>query len=271
MRKINRVHLFWYHSPVRFYKTLQELQDMTNPQNTQYFGERNPYPLEIGAKHRFVIPMYGNTITAGEHKVFLVNGTNKTELDSSVFEKDGYLKYVTFKSDKPLTGRLEIVNVTTRKTEYYSNCVWFLDSTDAQGRKFIRVATKHAYNRNLFEFDEEGAWIVTNLPAYCLGDIRIEAEISNNRIGGNSTLKIKDSYIDEVVSYEFLSGGDGNILNFIQVHATNNYFFIDGTQRTALEKIDNSDFAMSGKMSFTNVKNANGLNVLLNEQEIFSK
>nr|DAQ90047.1 MAG TPA: hypothetical protein [Caudoviricetes sp.] len=33
------MQLFWYHSPVRFYKTLEELQDMTNPQNTQYFGE----------------------------------------------------------------------------------------------------------------------------------------------------------------------------------------------------------------------------------------
>ncbi|MBF1096668.1 MAG: hypothetical protein HXL37_00040 [Riemerella sp.] len=265
------MQLFWYHSPVRFYKTLEELQDMTNPQNTQYFGERNPYPLEIGVKHRFVLPMYGNTLPIGDYKVFLVSGTNRTELESSVFEKEGYLKYVTFKADKPLTGRLEIVDIITGRTEYYSNCVWFLDSTDAQGRKFIRVATKHSYNRNLFEFDEEGAWIVTNLPAYCLGDIRVEAEISNNRIGGNSTLKVKDSYIDEVVSYEFISGGDGNILNFIQVHATNNQFFIDGTQRTALEKIDRADFAMSGKMSFTNVKDAGGLNVLLNEYEIFSK
>ena len=86
LSKLKRMHLFWYHSPVRFYKTLQELQDMTNPQNTQYFGERNPYPLEIGAKHRFVIPMYGNTITAGEHKVFLVSGIIRTELESSVFD-----------------------------------------------------------------------------------------------------------------------------------------------------------------------------------------
>jgi len=86
------MQLFWYHSPVRFYKTLAELQDMTNPQNTQYFGERNPYPLELGVKHRFVLPMYGNTITAGEQKVFLVSGINRTELESSVFEKEGYLK-----------------------------------------------------------------------------------------------------------------------------------------------------------------------------------
>ena len=55
----------------------------------------------------------------------MVSGINRTELESSVFEKEGYLKYVTFKSDKPLTGRLEIVNVTTGKQNIILMCLVF--------------------------------------------------------------------------------------------------------------------------------------------------
>ena len=39
---------FWYHSPIRFYRSLSELTDKRNPQNAQYFGAEYPYKLEIG-------------------------------------------------------------------------------------------------------------------------------------------------------------------------------------------------------------------------------
>ena len=270
MRKINRVHLFWYHSPVRFMRKLEDFHDMTNPQNTQYFGSRKPYPLEKGVKHRFLLPKYGNTISQAKHELYIVNDREKVLLESSLFVENGYLKYITFQSDIDISGRLEIIDSSTNKTVFYSNCVRFLDSTDSQGRKYIRIATKHSYNRNLFEFENQGAWMLTNLPAYCLGETSIDIDISNSRIGGNSTLRARESYLDEVVHYQFKANGDANILNFIQVHATNNYFFIDGTQRTCIDKIDKDDFSMFGKIGFTNIKDSNGLNILLNEDDIFN-
>lgn len=269
-----KVHKYWYHSPVRFYRTIEEHNDMTNPQNTQFFGTKKPYPLEINTKHRYPIPMVDNSLNnINTLHLYLNNGTTQILLNEITAGKGidgGRLIYVDVQCDKPAMGRLELVNPTTQKTEFYSNCVEFLDSTDPQGRKFIRIATKHSYDRHLFNFENENVWFITNLPAYCLGNIKIEAEINNNRIGGNSTLKIKDSYIDETVTYDFLVNGDANILNFIQVHTTNNYFFIDGTQRTCLDKLEVSDFAMSGKIDFTNVKNTQGLNILLDENEIFN-
>ena len=56
------MHKFWYHSPLRFYKTKEELSDMTNPQNCQFFGAKNQYPLEKGELHRFLIPDVNNEI-----------------------------------------------------------------------------------------------------------------------------------------------------------------------------------------------------------------
>ena len=80
---------------------------------------------------------------------------------------------------------------------------------------------------------------------------------------------MKDSYIDEMVKYQFLTEGDFNALNFINAHAVNDYFFIDGTQRTCIEKMEQDDFAMSGIMKFANVKDENGINISLNEAEIW--
>nr|WP_199161753.1 hypothetical protein [Elizabethkingia sp. ASV34] len=111
--------------------------------------------------------------------------------------------------------------------------------------------------------------MITNLPARCLGDISVDVDVNTTRKGGVSTLRVRDSYIDEIVNYEFIGDGDGNILNFIEVHATNNLFFIDGTQRTIKDKMDREDFAMSGKMKFTNQKDENGLNITINEDDIF--
>lgn len=267
------VQTFWYHSPVRFYRTLEEHRDMTNPQNTQYFGEKNPYPLEMGVYHSFPIPMFNNVIRGGTKYIELVNGNERVTI-GQMYMQGNRLDYVVFKCDRPLTGRIEIRGVDDNDevvTFFYSSCVTFLNSTDSEGRKFIRVATRHSYNRHLFNFENENCWLITNLPAYCLGDVRIDAEISNNRVGGNSTLKIRDSFIDEVVTYHFRAGGDANILNFIQVHATNNDFYIDGTKRTCVDKLEREDFAMSGKISFVNIKDNLGYNVLFDERTIIRR
>lgn len=254
------MHKFWYHSPVRFYRTLEELQDMTNPQNTGYFGEKKPYPLEFSYFHRFLVPNVDNSVTDTNLQIYCVSGLEIHRIVSVCEIVDGKLKYVTFKSKKPISGRLEIRN-SMGETLFYSNCVSFIDSTDSEGRKHIRIATKHTYNRGLFDFQSPLNWIVTSIPAYCLGMTDVAAEVSNSRIGGNNTLKVKETYLDEVVSYQILANGDANLINFLQVHVTNNYFYIDGTQRTCLEKIDRDEFSMLGKIRFTNVKEkGTGLN-----------
>ena len=46
---------FWYHSPIRFYRSLSELTDKRNPQNAQYFGAEYPYQLEIGVIQNILI------------------------------------------------------------------------------------------------------------------------------------------------------------------------------------------------------------------------
>lgn len=145
-----------------------------------------------------------------------------------------------------------------------------MDSTDEDGRKFIRIATKHTYNRNLFDFQGEHNLIVTSVPAYCLGMTSVDTEVSNARTGGNSTLKVRETYIDEVTDYEFVSRGDANILNFLQVHATNNSFFIDNTKRTCIDKMDRGEFSISGKLKFTNVKDKFGFNIMMDYDDILA-
>lgn len=256
------MHNFWYHSPVRFYPSLEELADMTNPQNSQYFGEKSAYPLELNDFHRFIIPNFQNEVSSENLSIWCVNDVEEYRIVSVCEIFDGLLKYVTFKSRKSISGRLEIRS-DAGDPLFYSNCVNFIDSTDHAGRKFIRIATKHTYNRNLFDFQSPHNWIITSVPAYCLGMTDVEADISTSRIGNSGTLKIREASIDEIVQYEFVSKGDANLLNFLQVHVTNNQFFIDGTQRTCINKMDRDEFSMSGKLSFTNVKD-NGMNIQLN-------
>lgn len=263
------MHKFWYHSPVRFYRTLPELQDAKNPQNTQYFGEKNPYPLELGDFHRYLIPNYQNTVVNDNLSIWVVNDKQSVFLQAVCKVTDGILKYVTFKSDIPISGRLEIRD-SDNEPIFYSNCIQFLDSTDNEGRKFIRIATKHTYNRNLFDYSEPKAYMLTSLPAYCLGLNSVEADVNNARTGGISTLRTRETYLDEIVDYEFTASGDSNILNFIQVHATNNEFYIDETKRTSIDKLDKDEFSMYGKVKFTNVKDKFGFNVVISYPEIIS-
>lgn|SRR5574343_199414 len=401
------MHKFWYHSPLRFYKTKEELSDMTNPQNCQFFGAKNPYPLEKGELHRFLIPNYDNgvinsnnfigrnllldtssdwilysgtnygvtvfnkvsakigetftgkvyvrnsdsptpirlelhelnssfqrvrsiskdvvngvvelTITVekpeasyiemdlffGENypsqsyqyefskpklekgneatdwspahededyetnlKLFLVGDTEQ-EIQSLMTVIDDKLCAVTFRCDDFIQGHFEIRNYS--EPVFYSNCVKFIDSTDADGRKYIRIATKHNYDKNLFPYSKShNLYCVTNLPAYDLGRFTAEVDAKNNRVGNSASLISSESYTDEVVHYEFKAYGDANILSFIQVHAVNNEFYINGTQRTAIDKMEADEFAMIGKLKFTNVKDSLGLNKTINENDIFS-
>lgn len=420
------MHKFWYHSPLRFYKTKEELSDMTNPQNCQFFGAKNPYPLEKGELHRFLIPkvdnetigssnfagrnliinsinddtidLYGVTATrenvinnqlpskqyfkfanvvrtVGNYVFYIPTNNNPDKFSQSlvgkkiqisfyirsnnsqklVFEKDinqyfmidsdwkkvsfnivfnggnlhfflegssltsfdissvkiefgdvatdwqpsildevyvpnlklflvgdteqeiqslmtvidGRLCAVTFKCDDFVQGHFEIRNYS--EPVFYSNCVKFIDSTDSEGRKFIRIATKHNYDKNLFPYSKShNLYCVTNLPAYDLGRFTAEVDAKNNRVGNSASLISSESYTDEVVHYEFKAYGDANILSFIQVHAVNNEFYINGTQRTAIDKMEADEFAMIGKLKFTNVKNNLGLNKTINEEDIFS-
>lgn len=242
---------------------------MKNPQNAQYFGEHQPYPLELGDYHRYLIPNDQNNVENDLLSIYCVNENEAYFLSAVCKVVDGFLKYVTFKSTKAISGRLQIRN-NLGEILYYSNCVEFIDSTDQDGRKFIRIATKHTYNRNLFDFQGPYNWMITSLPAYCLGLNSVEADINNARTGGISTLKTRETYLDETTDYEFISRGDSNILNFIQVHVTNNQFFVDGTKRTSIEKIDRDEFSISGNVKFTNVKDKFGYNIFIDEEDLLA-
>lgn len=256
---------FWYHSPVRFYKTQEELDDMTNPQNCQYFGSKNPYPLQKGLLHRFLIPNVDNEVVDDDLQMWLGDQPISCEFGIS----DNRLIRVTFYASNITSGQLTIKNLLG-DILFYSNCIQFVDSTDNNGRKFIRLATKHYYNRNLFVFgDNQYDWMVTNLPAYDFGQFTIDSEYNTDRSGESNSLLIQDSYIDEVVSYQFIGEGDSNIFSFISAHVLNTEFYIDGTKRTIKEQPEFDDFSMYGTMKFVNQKDSNGLNILLDEDIIF--
>lgn len=263
------MHKFWYHSPVRFYKNEEDLMDMQNPQNTSYFGGAKFYPLEVRAWHRFLLPIYDSEIEKEAYDLYLVNSTQRELISSSFYIKNGYLKNISFRSEQELEGRLEIVRKSDQSTLFYSNCIKFIDSTDYFGRKFIRVATRHSYSKNLFDFDDDENWFITNLPAYCLGMNNVDVDISNTRVGGHSTLRLRDTFIDETTTYQFEADGDSNVLDFVQVHSANDYFFIDGVQKICIEKLEKDEFSMYGTMTFANVKDHNGLNILFDEGRFF--
>lgn len=259
---------FWYHSPVRFYKTQEELSDMSNPQNAQFFGAKKPYPLEIGVFHRFLLPAYINEVPTAGLKIFVV-GDTEYELPC-LFKFEGeQLIAVTFRCYNIIQGHFEIRNAT--ETFYYSNCIQFIDSTDSDNRKYVRVITKHNYDKNLFPYSKNpNAYCVTNLPAYELGRFTAEIDAKNNRVGNSASLISSESYTDEIVSYEFKAYGDANIISFLQTHSVNNEFYLNGTKRTAIDKMEVDEFAMLGKLKFTNVKDDLGFNQTIDESAVFS-
>ena len=92
------MHKFWYHSPLRFYKTKEDLSDMTNPQNCQFFGAKNPYPLEKGELHRFLIPNVDNEIINSNNFVgrnLLTGSDLKNQFTETAFTVDG-ISYNTY-------------------------------------------------------------------------------------------------------------------------------------------------------------------------------
>lgn len=259
---------FWYHSPVRFYRTLEELEDMTNPQNTQYYGHLEGYPLESSSYHRFLIPNYQNDVENDDLELFLV-GSDTNQIQCKFGVSDGKLFRVTFICYEEIEGRFEI-RTKTGKTLFYSNCVRFIDSTDYDGRKFIRIATQCTYNRYLFSYnDGKHDWMITNLPAYCMGEFEIDEDISSGRSGDSLSTTINDAWNEENVKYQIIAKGDNNILSFITVHSSNQDFYIDGTKRTRKEKAEIGDFSSTMTMKFSNVKDKQGLNIILDESLIF--
>ncbi|WNI34736.1 hypothetical protein [Chryseobacterium sp. SG20098] len=248
---------------------MEELEDMTNPENAQYFGHKEPYPLEVNAYHRFLIPQYKNEVDTTELKLFLV-GDEETEIDSRLTIDNNKLFVVTLISFEEIQGHFEIRD-SSGTVLFYSNCVKFVNSTDKEGRKYIRIATKCTYNRNLFSYsDGEHDWMITNLPAYCLGEFEIDEDITLERTGNLLGSEISGSWYEENVKYRILAQGDNNILAFIAVHSANQDFYIDGTKMTRKEKPEVTDNTQEVIMKFSYQKDENGLNIILDEKKIFS-
>ncbi|SHH95887.1 hypothetical protein SAMN05421866_0038 [Chryseobacterium oranimense] len=261
---------FWYHSPVRFYKTMEELEDMTNPQNTQYYGHKNPYPLEYNSYHRFLIPNYQNEVPEDKELQLWIVGDEEIRIPCEFGIYQNKLVRVSFICyEIYLSGRFEI-RTEDGDVLFYSNCVQFVDSEDDEGRKFIRIATKHTYAKNIFPFaNQQHDWMVTSLPGYCLGEFSVDEDVDSGQSGNLETTVINDALLEESVSYLFQIEGDNNIMTFISVHSVNNDFYIDGTKRTRKEKPEIGDNSAWITMKFSNVKDKNGLNIILDESKIF--
>lgn len=259
------MHKYPYHSPVRFYRSLDDLLDNTNSQNLQYFGSKNPYPLEIGVYHRFLIPNYENEVDSNNLQLWI--GEDQVPCQFAI--SDGRLYRVSFICYDSLQGQFEIKK-ETGETLFYSNCVRFKDS-DEDGRKYVRVATKCYFNRLGYQFAQsEYDWFVTNLPAYDYGLYLIDSEYKTSRTGTGKTLEIQDSFIDEVSTLNFLGEGDCNVINFILFSVLNNEFYINGTKRTIKDKPEVDDLMIVGKMKFAYNKDKNGMYIQVNESDIFS-
>jgi len=258
---------FWYNSPVKFLRVKSQFEDVLNPQNIQVFGNVEPYTLELGVLHRFLVPQINNDIQDGLFSLFVVNGKIQTEIPCNVKLIDGKLKYITFKSDISIEGYLLLKR--NNENEYYSNCVSFQNTEQLGGVKQLRLVTKHNYNRQKFDYSDKNAYFVTNIPSYEQGNYNLDSDLTNDRFGGNSTLKIQDTYLDEVVKYEFLLNGNGDIGNFLSSMFTNTDVFINGTQRTLKEKLDIDDFGIISSGTFTNVKDKFENNITINEDEVF--
>ena len=264
------MQLYPYHSPVRFYPSKESLLDMTNPQNAQFFGVKNPYPLEIGIFHKYLIPNYENDIDTTDLELWLIGKDEVQIVCVFGFNSDETkLMSLTFGSNDQLTGNFEI-RKSSGEVLFYSNCVKFNDSTTGDGRKHITVATRCYFNKLGYDFENDvNDWFVTTLPAFDLGLFTIDSEYSILRSGNHNTPKIKDSFTDEVSTFEFEGKGDCNVFNFILFSVLNNEFYLNGTKRTIKEKPEIDDFQMIGKMKFTYNKDEYGRYIPIDEDSIF--
>lgn len=259
---------FWYNSPVRFTTIQDDFNDVLNPQNIQFYGKHQPYQLEKGELHRYLIPNSSIFQLQGtDAKLYIESGNKYLEVPCEFsFRDDNYLNYITFKFDEDIIGQL-VIEVDNEKV-LISNCIHFTN-TEIDGVKQLRVVTKHAFNRQLFDYTDEHAYFVTNIPAYEFGNYYVDADIINQRNGGNATLKIQETFLDEVVRYNFNFKGDGDISTFVSSICTNTDLFINGTKRTLKEKleIDEVGFLTSG--TFVSEKDETGNNLTIDEFNVF--
>jgi len=263
---------FWYHSPIRFYRSLSELTDKRNPQNAQYFGAEYPYKLEIGVIQNILIPIDLDFTLPSELisncKLFISNGCDRLELKSRFVFNNNRLVSVAFISNDFFCGRLEIED-STGCIIYTSTLVEFMNSDDGDGRKFITIASKNYFNRNLYDYENGGYFILT-IPMYGLGRNKVDAEVNNNRIGGSASLHLKDTYLDELETFEIDSHGDSNILNWLSVMATNHEFYIDNVEKTLVEKVDYGEESMYGSITVSTKKDKDGYNIVKTDEELLS-
>ena len=263
---------FWYHSPIRFYRSLSELTDKRNPQNAQYFGAEYPYQLEIGVIQNILIPIDLDFTLPSELisncKLFISNGCNRLQLKSRFVFDNNRLVSIAFISNDFFCGRLEIED-STGCVIYTSTLVEFMDSDDGDGRKFITIASKNYFNRNLYDYENGGYFILT-IPMYGLGRNKVDAEVNNNRIGGSASLHLKDTYLDELETFEIDSHGDSNILNWLSVMATNHEFYIDNVEKTLVEKVDYGEESMYGSITVSTKKDKDGYNIVKTDDDLIS-
>jgi hypothetical protein len=246
--------------------------DMTNSQNLQFFGSRNkPYPLELNAYHRYLIPNYENEVDSTDLKLWLVGDNEHIIPCEFGFNSDkNRLMRISFICDQWLQGAFEI-RKSNGEPVFYSNCVKFIDSSYDDGRKYVRVATKCYFNRLGFQFDNSSYdWFITNLPAHDLGLYGIDSEYTTEDTGTQRTPEIQDNPIVEVSTLTFVGEGDCNVLNFILFSVLNNEFYLNGTKRTIREKPEFDDFMITGKMKFAFNKEPNGRYITVDEKQIFS-
>ena len=264
---------FWYHSPIRFYRSLSELTDKRNPQNAQYFGAEYPYQLEIGVIQNILIPIDLDftlpSALISNCKLFISNGCDRLELKSRfIFNNNNRLVSIAFISNDFFCGRLEIED-STGCVIYTSTLVEFMNSDDGDGRKFITIASKNYFNRNLYDYENGGYFILT-IPMYGLGRNKVDAEVNNNRIGGSASLHLKDTYLDELETFEIDSHGDSNILNWLSVMATNHEFYIDNVEKTLVEKVDYGEESMYGSITVSTKKDKDGYNIVKTDDDLIS-
>ena len=263
---------FWYHSPIRFYRSLSELTDKRNPQNAQYFGAEYPYQLEIGVIQNILIPTDLDftlpSVLISNCKLFISNGCDRLELKSRFVFNNNRLVSIAFISNDFFCGRLEIED-STGCVIYTSTLVEFMDSDDGDGRKYITIASKNYFNRNLYDYENGGYFILT-IPMYGLGRNKVDAEVNNNRIGGSASLHLKDTYLDELETFEIDSHGDSNILNWLSVMATNHEFYIDNVEKTLVEKVDYGEESMYGSITVSTKKDKDGYNIVKTDDDLIS-
>ncbi len=265
------MHLYPYHSPVRFYKSKEALLDKTNAQNLQYFGHlNNPYPLEVSAYHRYLLPNYENEVDTEKLQLWLV-GDDEVLIPSQVKVNNNRLLRISFICHSQIQGSFEI-RKETGETVFYSNCVKFYNSADeSDGRKYLRIATRCYFNRLGYQFaDSDHDWFVTNIPAKDFGLYMVDSEYTTKAVGPAKIPEIQDSPIMEVSTIEFVGKGDCNVANFILSSLLNNELYINGTKRTIRDKPDVDELMIKGKLKLLYNKDKNGMYIQVNEDDIFS-